>query len=151
VEKEDAAKTPPAGAAPAERRAETLATATEMHYEDALRRATYTGNAHVVGEQGDLTAAKVELFLAKDGNDLDRVEAYDAVTVKVDKRTATGARMTYFSADGKYVMTGSPVTIKDACSESVGRTLTFHKSTDTILIDGRDRRALTTKNGVKCQ
>jgi lipopolysaccharide export system protein LptA len=130
---------------------QTLATGNEMHYDDALRRATYTGNAHVVGTQGDVTAAKIELYLSKDTNDLERVEAYEAVTVRVDKRTATGGRMTFVSAEEKYVMTGSPVKIVDECSESTGSTLTFYKSTDTIRVDGRERRALTTKNGVKCQ
>lgn len=131
---------------------QTLATGDEMRYEDALRRATYTANAHVVGAQGDVTAAKIELYLQKDSNDLDRVEAYDNVVVKIDKRTSTGARMTFFASDERYVMTGTPVRIVDECgSDTVGRIVTFYKSSDTAIVDGVQSRARTVRTpGGKC-
>ena len=74
----------------------TIASGQDMHYEDALRRATYTTSAHVNGPQGDLRAVKIELYLVEGGGALDRVEAYDQVNLKTDARTATGARMTVF-------------------------------------------------------
>ena len=38
-----------------------------MHYEDALRRATYTTDAHVNGPQGDCHAVKIEIVLRGGG------------------------------------------------------------------------------------
>ena len=51
--------------------------ADRLLYEEAPRRATYTTNAHASGPQGDLWAAKIEMYLKPSGNELDRVEAYD--------------------------------------------------------------------------
>ena len=42
-------------------------------YDDAKRLATYTGKAHMIGAEGDLTAEKLELFLKPDTNELERV------------------------------------------------------------------------------
>ena len=41
----------------------TLGKAQDFKYEEATRRATYTGSAHLSGPQGDLTAEKIELYL----------------------------------------------------------------------------------------
>ena len=68
----------------------TIATAKDMHYEDELRRATYTTNAHVNGPQGDLRGVKIELYFVEGGGSLERVEAYDDVIIKTDERTTTG-------------------------------------------------------------
>jgi len=119
-----------------------------MHYEDALRRATYTTQAHVNGPQGDLRGVKIELYLVEGGGSLERVEAYDDVNLKTDARTATGKRMTYFAADERYLMTGTPVTVVEECRVTTGKTLTFWRSTDRILIDGNDQnRTLATSGG----
>ena len=69
----------------------SIATSKDLHYEDAVRRATYTTDAHVNGPQGDLRAVKIEMYLIEGGGSLERVEAYDAVTLKADERTAIGA------------------------------------------------------------
>ena len=72
----------------------TIATGKDMHYEDELRRATYTTNAHVNGPQGDLRGVKIEMYFVEGGGSLERVEAYDDVIIKTDERTSTGNRMT---------------------------------------------------------
>ena len=51
---------------------------TDFKYEEAARRATYTGDAHMSGPQGDLTADTIELYLKPSGDELERAEAYDA-------------------------------------------------------------------------
>ena len=58
-------------------RVRSIATAKDFKYEDAIRRATYTGDAHLSGPQGDMTAAKIELYLKPSGDELERAEAYD--------------------------------------------------------------------------
>ena len=129
----------------------TIATADDMHYEDALHRNTYTINAHMIGQTGDLRASKIELYLAEDGGTLERAEAYDQVNLKTDIRTSTGDRLTYFAADDRYFMRGKPVTVIENCKQSTGKTCTFWRTTDRILMDGEDRsRTLATNTTNTC-
>jgi lipopolysaccharide transport protein LptA len=126
----------------------SVATATDLQYDDAARRITYTGGAHLSGSEGDMTADRIELYLKPSGDELDRAEAYDTVTLREQRRKTTGSRMTYLTDDEKYIVTGSPVAIVDECGrETVGRTLTFLKATDSILVDGNARIRTQTKGG----
>jgi lipopolysaccharide export system protein LptA len=132
-------------------RAPSVATSKDFKYEDAERRLTYTGDAHMNGPEGDMKAAKIELYLKPSGDELERAEAYDALTLREQERTTTGSRLTYTTADEKYVVTGAPVTIVDQCErETTGKTLTFIKATDSILIDGNQQIRTQTKGGGKC-
>jgi len=118
----------------------SIGTSKDFAYLDSLRRATYTGDAHITGPQGDLTSPKVELFLLESGDELDRAEAYDGVVLRGDGRKTTGQRLTFFGADQRYLVTGSPVTILDECArETTGRTLTFFRTTDRIIVDGNEQ------------
>jgi lipopolysaccharide export system protein LptA len=126
----------------------TIATGKDMHYEDELRRATYTTNAHVNGPQGDLRGVKIELYFVEGGGSLERAEAYDDVIIKTDERTSTGTRMTYFAADERYLMKGTPVKVVENCRETACKTWTFWRSTDRILCDGNEQiRTLATSGG----
>jgi lipopolysaccharide export system protein LptA len=135
-------------------RVRSVGSAADFVYEEKLRRATYTGDAHLSGPQGDMRAQKIELYLKASGNELDRAEAYDetnAMTLREQSRTTTGGRMTYTTDDDRYVVTGIPVKIIDECGrETTGRTLTFHRATDSIVVDGNGFRTRT-KGGSGCQ
>jgi len=134
-----------------QQRTNSIATAKDLKYEEATRRLTYTGDAHLSGSESDMTAARIELYLKPSGDELDRAEAFDAVTLREQNRKTTGSRMTYVAAEEKYVVAGSPVTIVDECDrETVGRTLTFLKATDRILVDGNAEIRTQTKGGGKC-
>lgn len=121
------------------------------------RRAVPARDAQLGGPQGDLRAERIEIALAKEGNSVERLEGYTRVTLKLDKRTAVGARLTYYASDERYVMSAagtSPVTVTDVqtaasgavtCRETVGRTLTFYKSADTIKVDGNDQNRTETQ------
>jgi lipopolysaccharide export system protein LptA len=129
----------------------SIGTAKEFVYVDALRRATYTGEAHITGPQGDLTSPRVELFLKPSGDELERAEAYDGVTLQGDGRKTTGIRLTFFGADQRYVVTGTPVTIVDECGrETTGRTLTFFRATDRIVVDGNEQIRTQTRGKSNC-
>jgi lipopolysaccharide transport protein LptA len=133
-------------------RLRSIASAKEMKYEDRERRLTYTGDAHLVNPDGDMTAAKIELYLKPSGDELDRAEAYDEVTLREQERKTTGSRMTYTAVDERYVITGVPVKIVDECSrETIGRTLTFLKATDSIVVDGNQQIRTQTKGGGACK
>ncbi len=132
------------------RKVATIASSQDMHYEDALNRATYTTNAHVNGPQGDLRGVKIELYLVEGGGALERAEAYDDVKLKTDLRTATGARMTYFAADERYLMKGAPVNVIEECRETTAKSLTFWRSTDRILADGSEEKRTLSKSSGSC-
>jgi LPS export ABC transporter protein LptC len=133
----------------------TGATAKTFNYEDKTRRIHYDGDVHFSQAENDLSAATVDLFLKPEGNELDRAEASDrgnGLVLREQGRRTVGSKMTYSTADDRYDVTGSPVTVTDQCGRVTnGRTLTFRKATDTIEIDGNRRVRTQTKNGTKCQ
>jgi LPS export ABC transporter protein LptC len=132
-------------------RIRSTTTAKDFQYEEQSRKATYAGDAHMNSARGDMTAAKIELFLKPAGDQLDRAEAYEAVTLQEKSRKTTGARLTYYSADERYIVTGAPVTVVDECSrETTGRTLTFFRTADRIVVDGSERIRTQTKGNSQC-
>jgi lipopolysaccharide export system protein LptA len=103
------------------------------------------------GVQGDTTAAKIELYLKESGDEIERAEAYESVTLRDQNRTTTGARLTYHAAEERYVVTGTPVKILDECGrETVGRTLTFFRTTDRIIVDGNEQVRTQSKGKSNC-
>jgi len=133
-------------------RVRSIGTAQAFKYEDGMHRTTYTGDAHVSGSEGDLTAPKIELYLKPSGDQLDRMEGYESVTFRNESRRIKGVRLTYTADDQRYVVTGAPVTIADECNrESKGQTLTYDKAADTIVVDGNQQIRTETKGGGKCQ
>ena len=111
----------------------------------------YTGGTQVTGPQGNLQAAKTEMYLGEGGDAVERVEGYGAVTVRLPpERVATGDRLQYFGADERYVLTGATVTIVEKGCETKGKTLTFFKSADRMIVDGNEQTRTQTKGGTKC-
>jgi lipopolysaccharide export system protein LptA len=107
--------------------------------------------AQVSGPQGDLRARRIELVLAATESRLERLEAYTEVNARLDSRVATGDRLTYHAADERYVMTGIatvPVRIVETCRDTRGRTITFFKSADRIIVDGNEEvRTQSSRSG----
>ena len=135
----------------AKERVRSLGTSKNFNYEDAARRATYIGDAHLSGPEGDVTAPKIELYLKPSGDELERAEAYEDVTLRESGRTTTGTRMTYFADTERYEVLGAPVKIVDQCGgETMGKMLTFNKTTDTIVLDGRKQFRTQSKGASKC-
>ena len=109
--------------------------------------------AYVQGPQGELRAWRIEMTLTSDAGKADRLEAIDDVNLQVDRRRATGDRLTYFAADERYVMTGSaaaPVCVVDPDRATTGKTLVFYRSADRILVDGNEEFRTQTKSGGPC-
>jgi lipopolysaccharide export system protein LptA len=153
---------------------DSVGQAYEIRYQDAKRVITYTPPAaataaataapaavmqpHLSGPQGDLKADRLEVFLAADAPRLERLEAYNRVSMTIDagtpsRRIATGGRLTYRAASEQYDMVGTaaaPVKVVDACREITGKTLTFYKSADRITVDGQEEIRTETKSGGPC-
>ncbi len=131
----------------------TIGVANAMHYEGVARRATYTEQAHVNGPQGDLSGEQVELYFGSSHRELDRIEASERVKLLLTGVTATGIHLTYFTSDGRYLMSGAPVQILEElpgeCRETQGKLLTFYRSSETVSVDGNDEvRTITRTTSV---
>jgi lipopolysaccharide export system protein LptA len=121
-----------------------------MVYDDSVRRATYTGTARLNGPDGDLAADKIEIYLLENGSEVERLEAYAAVTLRMpDGRRGSGARLTYVAKDAQYDMAGTPVTLEDESGQTTGNSLTFYRSADRIVVDGKEQRRTEVKRGIK--
>ena len=118
-------------------------------YRDETRRAIYDTKAQMNGEQGNLHADHIELLLAAGENRLDRLDARGSVDVALDKRKASGATLVYRPADERYEISGAPGRFIDECNESAGKTLTFFRSSDRVIIDGNEEVRTETRGG-KC-
>jgi lipopolysaccharide export system protein LptA len=106
------------------------------------------------GPQGTLKADRIEAVLAETGSGLERLEGYTNVSLTLgglaDRRTATGARLTYHAEDEQYDMSGTalnPLKLVEACREITGKTLTFYKSAERIIVDGDRQIRTNTKSG----
>lgn len=143
----------PAQPAPAKGKATTagptILRAGTFVYRDEARRAVYDSKAQMNGEQGDLRAEHIELLLKPGENALDRLEARGAVQVLLDNRQASGASLVYRPESERYEITGAPGRFIDECNESAGRTLTFFRSSDRLIIDGNEEVRTETRGG-KC-
>ena len=122
-------------------RSVTTGTANELDFQDKERKAVLRTAARLVSTRdGDLRGNRIEMFLLEGGRELERLEAYDAVTLQTPTRHATGTRLTYFTRDGRYVMGGQPVVVLEQfpteCRETTGRRLTFFRTSDVITVDG---------------
>jgi LPS export ABC transporter protein LptC len=109
--------------------------------------------AYVKGPQGELQAWRIETVLSADAGKADRLEAYDDVKLKVEMRRANGERLTYFSEDERYVMTGTavaPVCVVDPNRATTGKTLVFYRASDKVIVDGNEVTRTQTKSGGAC-
>lgn len=140
---------PETATAPGARKGPTLLRAGTFRYADATRKAIYDTKAQMNGEQGDLHADHIELSLAAGENKLDRLDARGTVQMTLEKRSASGTTLVYRPADERYEITGAPGRFIDECNESAGRTLTFFKSSDRVIIDGNEEVRTETRGG-KC-
>ena len=133
-------------------RTQTTGTSNDLKYEDGPRKLTYTGSAHLVGPDGDMSGAKIEVYLKPSGDDVERVEGYaaadDKLTLREPTRTTTGAHLTYTAANERYLVTGLPASVVEQCGrETTGKTLTLFKSADTIVVDGNQQIRTQTRGG----
>jgi lipopolysaccharide export system protein LptA len=132
-------------------RVQNTASSSDFHYEDARRRATYLVKARMKGPQGDMTAEKIELYLKESNNEVERLEAYEAVTLRDQNRETTGLRMTYLAAEDRYILTGSPAVMKEECGrQTTGKRVTYDKRTDIVIVDGSEQGRARTSGGTKC-
>jgi lipopolysaccharide export system protein LptA len=147
--------TPKPASAPAKPAVEpTVTHADELLYEDAKHLATYTGHAHMSGPNGDVTADKIQLFMAEEGGELERAEADGNVVSRQETRRAYGKHLTYIAKDATYTMTGTPVKLYDQtptnCRITEGTTLIFDRGLNTSTATGNDTAGQRTRTEPVC-
>ena len=146
----------------------SIGRAQEIRYDDAMRLISYAspppvlgavvlpaagGLSQLSGPQGDLQGARIEVVLARTESRIERLEAYTAVLVRLDTRIATGDRLTFHAGEERYVMTGVPtvpVKIVEECRETLGRTVTFFRTADRIIVDGNEEVRTRSSRGAAC-
>ena len=139
--------------------------AAEIRYNDGARTITYRSQAptptpespvapvQLNGPQGDLRASRIDIILGETASRVERLEAYTDVDMRVGTRVATGDRLTYFAEDERYVVSGIatvPVTIVEECRQTSGRTVTFFKSAERIIVDGSEEVRTQSKRDGPC-
>ncbi len=84
------------------------------------------------------------------GRQLDHAIALGNVKVRDKDRIGISDRADYTAADEKFVLTGGPPTLTDASNDTTtGRSLTFFRASDTILIDSEAGSRTLTKHRVE--
>jgi lipopolysaccharide export system protein LptA len=124
---------------------ETRASSDVLVYDDAKRLATYTttgqGTARLTSAQGDMSGKRIDLYLQESGNELERAEADDTVSVKLEKLYATGRHLVYTASTDTHVLTGQPAMSiqKDdqgSCKQTDGTTMTYQRSINSLHVEG---------------
>jgi lipopolysaccharide export system protein LptA len=112
-----------------------FATADRMTYADKERLIHYEGN--VKARQGDdhIEAAKVDVYLQPETNEVDHLNAETNVILTQPGRRGTGDHLAYTSSDGRAVLTGKSARVEDAEKGStMGTQLTFYSRDDKITV-----------------
>lgn len=125
----------------------------EMYYDEAAHKVTYKIDAGLDGSQGKLTAKTIDLYLGKNGQDVERMEATGDVTLVEADRITKGNQLNYVAESQEYVMSGGterPVQMlsrgEDGCQENTGNVLTFSRATDSLRINGQESSRTESKS-----
>jgi hypothetical protein len=93
-----------------------------------------------VGPDGDVTAERIELYLAEQGGQLERAEADGNVISKQENRRAFGKHLTYLAKEDLYTMVGLPAKVYDDvapdCKYTEAATVSFQKGANTTSASG---------------
>ena len=123
-------------------------TSDRLIYRDSERVANYQGGVVARGPDLNVTSSQMDVFFAPakstEGQTasgtpakLEKIIASGTVIVTEPTRRATGDKLTYTSADDKFVLTGGPPSIFDAERGKVtGVSLTLYRHDDRVVVDG---------------
>ncbi len=135
-------------------------TASRLRYGDTLRKASFEGGVTVRGADLTMTAEHAEVFLASretassaGASRMESLVAEGGVVVQESRRKATGHKLVYAAAEGKFVLTGNggnPPSIFDAeLGNTTGDSLTFFTRDDRVLVGSSSSSPTITQTRVK--
>lgn len=120
-------------------------TSDRLSYVDSDRKAVFSGNVQLRGEDLTMTANTIQVLLAsqqqtgeKVGNQLDRVVAQGDIVIQQPGRRAIGNQLVYTAQDQKFVLTGEagkrPSIFDAEHGQISGNSLTFYTHDGRVLI-----------------
>ena len=150
-------------------------TAAQLTYNDAERRARFTGGVVMQGQDATVTSDRADVLLvartageppapiqpgtkpagevarAAQGSSgpsqLQQITADGNVVITEPSRKATGQKLVYTAAEQKFVLTGGPPVITDAEKGRItGQSLTFFSKDDRVLVEGSAAGPLKSSN-----
>ena len=122
-----------------------------LFYDNERRQATYAGRATLTSPRSTLGGETIDLFLHEDARTLDRIRIADDVTLELDTRSVTAETLAYDDREGRYDLTGTPVSVIERtageCRETTGRVVSFHSTGDAITADGQSAERTASGSG----
>jgi lipopolysaccharide export system protein LptA len=135
-------------------------TAAQLTYADIDRKAHYDGGVVAKGADFTASAKTVDAYLLPRSQtatnqslvgtgQLDRMEADGDVLIQQNGRRAEGQKLVYIVAEDKFLLTGGPPSIFDAEQGKItGVSLTFFRSDDRVLVEGKASTPVVTQTRV---
>lgn len=131
----------------------TVGRGATLFYDNRERRVTYAGRATLTSPGSTFGGDTIELFLHEDARTLDRIRIAGNVTLELDTRSVTAATLTYDDREGRYDLTGRPVSVIERtageCRETTGQVVSFYSTGDSITADGQSAER-TASTGGRC-
>ena len=129
----------------------TVGTGGTLSYDNRRRHITYATEATLSNPLSTLNGETVELFLHEDARTLDRIRAAGEVALELEARSVTAATLLYDDREGRYDLTGNPVSVVEQmagqCRETTGRSVTFYTTGDSISADGQAAERTASASG----
>ena len=139
-------------------------TSARLSYADAERRILLDGGVTAKASDATMTAQQMTVFLRSRSKSeaglnpgapgqVERIVAEHSVVMTQPARRATGDRLVYTAAEGKFVLTGGPLSgppsIFDAeRGKTTGDSLTFYRHDDRVLVEGKETSPTITRTEV---
>ncbi len=132
----------------------------QLTYTDSERLARFDGGVVVRGSDTTLTAEHADVYLAALGqlsgktapsgpSQVDKITAEGHVNIQQPTRRATGEKLVYTAADGKFILTGGPPSIFDAERGKIsGDSLTFFSRDDKVVAESGNSSPTVTRTRI---
>jgi lipopolysaccharide export system protein LptA len=115
-----------------------FATSERMNYSDIDRLVHYEGNVKARQGTDRIEASTVDVYLQKETNEVDRMNADGNVALTQPGRRGTGDHMVYTSSDDRAILTGKTARVDDSEKGStMGARLTFYRRDDKISVENQ--------------
>jgi lipopolysaccharide export system protein LptA len=132
-----------------------------LTYHDSERQAHYEGDVIAQDPDFNATSNQMDVFFAPANQPkqptttaqtpakLEKIIASGSVIVTQPTRHATGDKLTYTSADDRFILTGGPPSIFDAERGKItGVSLTLFRHDDRVVVDGSSSLPAVTQTRV---
>jgi lipopolysaccharide transport protein LptA len=116
-----------------------------MNYVEKDRIIHFEKDVKIVTPSTKINSEKADFYLKEKSSEFDRLYAQGKVTIQTEQKRGSGKQATFYSADRRLVLEGSPKLQEPGKADILGQVLTLFLADGRILIDGlEDGRATTT-------